>query len=99
MLDVADQQLVVAAVRLPRYVEGVTEKRDGTDDHVQREVDGHAGEGDVGDAAHPGGEDQDARGEASKNVSDGGDEADDAVEAKVDLSAGNAEAVVEQMGE
>src|SRR5450755_2382333 len=95
----ADEELVVAAVGLPGDVEGVAEKWDGADDHVECEVDRHAGKGDVRDAAHPGGEDEDAGGEAGEDVSDGGDEADDAVEAEVDLSAGNAEAIVEQMGE
>src|SRR5271163_266744 len=51
VFDMANQQLVVAAIGLPRDVEGVAEKRDGADDHIQREVDGHAGEGDIGNAA------------------------------------------------
>src|SRR5277367_2740690 len=74
-------------------------RKDRANHHVEGEIDGHAGQGDVGDAAHPGGEDQDAGSKAREDVSNGWDKADDAIKAEVNLGAGNAEAVVEQMGE
>ena len=99
VFDVADEQGVVAAVGLPGDVEGVAEEGNRADHDVERQIDDHAGEGDVGDSAHPRGEDKDAGGKAGEDVSDGGDETDDAVEAEADGSAGDAEAVVEEMGE
>ena len=99
LFDVAYEELVVAAVGLPSDVEGVAEERDGADDYVERKGDCHPGEGDVGDAAHPGGEDKYAGGKSREDVSYGRDEANYAVEAEVDLGARNAEAIVEQMGE
>ncbi len=99
MLDVPDEQLVVAAVGLPSDVKSVAQEGDGADDHIQREVHGHARKRDIGNAPHPRGEDQDARSETSKHISDGWYQADDAVEPESYLGAGNAKAVVENVGE
>ena len=94
-----DEKGVVAAIGLPGDVEGITEEGDRSDDDVDREVDDHADEGDVGHSANPGGEDQDAGGEAGQDVADGGDEADDTVEPEADLGSGDTKGVVEEMGE
>ena len=96
MLEVAGEQHVVAAVGLPRDVEGISEERHGADDDVEREIDDHARDSDVGCAARPCGEDDDGRGETGEDVADAGDEADDAVQAEADGGAGDAEPRVEK---
>jgi hypothetical protein len=99
VLEVLGEQGVVAAVGLPGDVEDVAEERDGADDDVQREVDQHAGDSDVGCAARPCGDDDDRGGEAGEDVADAGDEADDAVDAEADGGSGDAEPGVEHAAE
>ena len=99
LLQVADHEAVVAAVGFPGDIEDVAEERDGADDHVEAEIDEHADERDVRDAANPCSEDEDGGGDAGEDVAEAGDEADEAVEAEADGGAGDAEPVVEQMGE
>ena len=99
LAKLACHEFVIPPVRFPRDVENVAEDGDGSDDDFDAEVDHHADEGDVGDAANPGGEDDDEGGEAGKDVSESGDEADEAVEADADGREGDAEPVVEQMRE
>jgi hypothetical protein len=99
LLEVLGEQGVVAAVGLPGDVEDVAEERDCADDDVEREVDQHAGDGDVGCAARPCGEDDDRGGQAGEDVADAGDEADDAVDAEADGGSGDAEPGVEHAAE
>jgi hypothetical protein len=99
VFDVANEESIVAAIGLPGDVEGVAEEGDRSDEDVDGKVDEHAGEGDVGNSADPGGEDEDAGGESGEDVSECGDEADDAVEAEANLRARDTEAVVEEMSE
>src|SRR5271165_3069344 len=99
MAGVARHQVVVAAVGFPGDVEDVAEEGDGADEDLDGDVDHHAEEGDVGDAANPGGEDEDAGGDAGEDVAEAGDEADEAVEADAGGREGEAEPVVEEMGE
>src|ERR1700751_2576616 len=99
MFEVASEQRVVAPVGLPCDVEGVADERDGADDDVEREVDKHARDGDIGCAARPCGEDDDRGGEAGEDVADTGDEADDAVQSEADGSTGDAEPGIEKAAE
>ena len=62
------------------------------DQYADAEIGGHAHEGDVRNAAHPGGDRDDEREHAGQHVAQAGDEADDAVEAKANAGAGNAKA-------
>jgi len=94
--EVAEEQLVVAAVGLPGDVEGVAEDGDGADEHADANVDGHAEEGDVGQPAHPAGDGDDERKQAGDDVAKAGYEADDAVDAEADAGAGDAEGFVEK---
>src|ERR1700733_7703989 len=54
--EVALEQAIVAAIGLPGNVEDVAKKRYGADEHAYGYIDGHAKEGDVGDATNPGSE-------------------------------------------
>src|ERR1700733_8110324 len=99
LLEVLSEQGVVAAVGLPGDVEDVAEERDGADDDVQREVDQHARDGDVGCAARPCGEDDDRGGESGEDVADARDEADDAIDAEADGGSGDAEPGIEHAAE
>lgn len=99
LAEVARHEAVVAAVGFPRDVKEVAEEGDGADEDGEAEVDHHAEEGDVRDAANPCGEDEDGGGEAGEHIAETGDEADEAVDAEADGRAGNAEAVVEEMDE
>ena len=56
-------------------------------------------QGDVRDAANPRGEDEHEGSDAGEHVAEAGDEADEAVEPEADAGAGDAEKVVEQVGE
>ncbi len=98
LAEVARHQLIVAAVGFPGNVEDVAEEGDGTDEDFETEVDHHADEGDVGDAANPRSEDEDERGDAGENVAEAGDESDEAVEADADRREGDVEPVIEQVG-
>ena len=84
---------------LPCDVEGISEEGDGADDHVEREIDEHARDGDVACAARPCGDDDDGGGEPGEDVTDAGYEADDAVQAESDGGAGDAEPRVEKAAE
>jgi hypothetical protein len=98
LAQVADDEAVVAAVGLPGDVEDVSEDGDGANDDGNAEVDEHADEGDVRDAANPRGDDEDRGGDAGEDVAEAGDEADEAVETEADAGAGDVEAVVEEVG-
>jgi hypothetical protein len=95
----AGKQGVVAAIGTPAYVEEVTYEGDGADSGLNGDVEDHAGDDSFGDAAEPGGDDDDRRGEAAKDIADAGDEADDAVKAEPDGRAGNLDEVVEDVRE
>ena len=96
LADVAGEELVVAAVGFPGNVEDVAEDGDGADEDADADVDGHPDDGDVGDAADPGGEGDDEGEDAGEDISEAGDEADDAVDAEADAGAGDAEGFVEK---
>ena len=68
----------------------------GADQHADAEIDGHAHQGDIGNAANPGGERNHQREQAGQHVAEAGNQADDAVNAKADLGAGDAKGLVEQ---
>jgi hypothetical protein len=97
LAQVANDEAVVAAIGFPRDVEEIAEERDGADDDTEAEVDRHAQERDVRDAANPRSEDEDGGGEAGEHVAEAGNEADEAVEPDADGRAGDAEPVVEQV--
>ena len=99
MAQVAAEQAVVAAVGFPGDIEDVAEDGDGADDDFDADVDHHADEGDVRDAANPGSEDDDERGEAGEDVAETGDETDKTVETDTDRSEGDAEPVIEEVRE
>ena len=99
LAQVAGEEPVVAAVGLVRDVEEVAEKGNRADKDIQAEIDHHAGERDIRDAANPGGEYEDKRGDAGQRIADARDESDEAVETEADGRAGDAEDVVEKMGE
>ena len=95
----AGKQGVVTAIGAPANVEEVAYEGDGADSGLNGDVEDHAGDDGFGNAAEPGGNDDDRRGEAAKNVADAGDEADDAVKAEPDGRAGNLDEVVEEVRE
>src|ERR1700760_4487101 len=99
VLEMPGEQRVVAAVGLPCDVEGVSQEWHGADDDVEREIDQHARDGDIGCAPYPCGNDDDAGGEAGEDVADAGDQADDTVQSEANRSAGDAEPGVEQAAE
>ncbi len=99
LAEVAGEEAVVAAIGFVGDVEDVADERDGADEDIEAEIDHHAGQGDVRDAADPGREDEDEGGDAGEHVADAGDESDEAVESEADGGAGDAEDVVEEMGE
>ena len=99
LAKVARHEFVIAPVGFPGDVEDVAEEGDGADDDLDADVDHHADEGDPGDAANPGGEDDDEGGEAGEDVAEAGDEADETVEADADGGEGDAEPVVEEVRE
>lgn len=99
LAEVTRHELIIAAVRFPGDVEDVAEDGDGSDDNFEAYVDHHADEGDVWDAADPGGENDDERGEAGEDVAEAGDEADEAVETDADGGEGDAEPVIEKVRE
>ena len=68
----------------------------GAHEDADAEIDGHAHQGDVGNAANPGGQGNDQREQAGEHVAEAGNEADDAVEAEADSGAGDAEGFVEK---
>ena len=97
LVDASSQQRVVAAVRPPGDVEHIAEHRNRADHNLDRHIGHHARHRDIGDAAHPGRDDDDAGGDAADQVADAGNEADDAVEPEADRSAGNPDEVVQHM--
>ena len=97
--QVAGDEAVVAAIGFPRDVEDIAEEGNGSDEDVEAEVDHHSDEGDVGDAAHPGGEDEKEGRDAGEHVAERWNEADESIEAETDAGSGDAEAVVEEVGE
>jgi hypothetical protein len=99
VLEVKGEQRVIATVRFPCDVEDVAKERHGADDDIEREVDQHARDGDVGCAARPCGQDDDAGGKAGEDVADARDEADDAVEPEADGGSGDAKPGVEHAAE
>jgi hypothetical protein len=99
LAQMAGDEAVVAAISLPCDVEDVAEERNRADQDVQCQIKHHADEGDPGNAAHPGRENENERRDAADDVAKARDEANQAVEAKTDASAGDPEAVVEEMRE
>ena len=94
--QVAAQEQVVAAIRLEGDVEDIAEDGDGAHQHANAEIDGHAHQGDVRNAANPCGDGNDEREQACQHIAEAGYQADDAVNAKADLGAGDAKRFVEQ---
>jgi hypothetical protein len=99
LTQVARHEGVIAPIGFPGDIEDVAEDRDGADDDFDADVDHHADEGDVGDAANPCGEDDDERGEAGEDVAEAGDEADEAVETDANGCEWYAEPVIEKVRE
>ena len=99
LAQVPHHKLNVAAVGFPRDVEEGAEERDGADEDLEGEVDHHAEEGDGGDAANPCREDDEEGSETGDYSAEAGDQCDEAVESDADGSEGDAEPVVEEMGE
>ena len=97
--DGALEELIVAAVRAPGDVEEVADEGDRADDGLDKNVEDHASENDVGNSASPCSEDDDRRGQASDNVARAGDKPYDAVEAEANAGSGDLDEVVEQVGE
>jgi hypothetical protein len=94
--EMALEQEIVAAVGLPSDVERVPEKGDGANQDTDAEVDAHAQEGDVGNAAHPCGDGNDEGQKPGQHISQAGNQADDAVDAEADPGERDAESFVEQ---
>ena len=99
LLQVPRHECVVASVGLPCDVEDVAEEWDGSDEYVDAEIDDHPCQRYVRNASEPCSDDDDAGGESGEHVAETGNEADDAVESKADGRTGDAEPVVEHMGE
>jgi hypothetical protein len=97
LAQVAHDEAVVAAVGFPGDVEEVAEERDGADEDADAEVDCHAQQGDVRDAANPRSEDEDGGSDAGDDIPEAGNEADEAIEPEADAGAGDAEPVVEKV--
>jgi hypothetical protein len=96
LVEVTDEQLIVATVGLPGDVEDVTEKRNGADENADGEIGGHADQRDIGRAANPGCQRNDEGEQSGEDVAKTGNKADDSVEAETNTCAGNAECFVEQ---
>jgi hypothetical protein len=94
--EVALQQQIIAAIRLPSNIEGVAKNRDGADQHTDAEVDSHAHEGDVWNAANPRGNGDDEGEQSGEHVSQAGNEADDAIDAESDPCERDAKGFIEQ---
>lgn len=99
LVEGSSKQGVVAAVGTPGNVESVAKQRNGADDDLDDHIGHHTGEDDVRNTAHPRGEDDEAGGDAAQDVSDAGDQADDSVQSKADGSSGDADEVVQEVGE
>jgi len=95
----AGKQGVVAAIGAPANVEEVAYEGDGADSGLNGDVEDHAGDDGFRNASEPGGDDDDRRGEAAKNIADAGDEADDSVQTEADGRAGNLDEIVEEVRE
>ena len=94
--QVALHQPQVAAVWFPCYVEDVAEDGDGADQNADAEIDRHADQRDVRNAAGPGGDGNDGREQAGQYIAERRNQTDDPVEAKAELGAGKAKGLIEQ---
>jgi hypothetical protein len=95
LLEMANDQRVVATIRLPCDIEGIAQQRNRPQQHLDANVNYHPDQRDVGYTPHPGCEHDDRRCQAANNVSQTRDEADDAVQSEADGGAGNAKPVIE----
>ena len=94
--DMPLHELVVAAVWLPRNVEGVSQERNGADQDADADVDGHAHKGDIRNSAGPRRDGDDEREDTGNDIAEAGDETDDAVDPESEAGEGNSKGFVKQ---
>jgi len=94
--EVAREQSIVAAVRLPDDVEDVAEEWNGANEYPNANIGGHAQECDVWDAANPGGNGDDEREESGEDVAEAGNKANYAVDAEAEVRSGDTKCFVEK---
>ena len=97
LVKTAGKQFIVPPVRLPRDIKNIADKWNDADDHFNADIGYHPGDRDRRNSAKPGRQNDDARGQAAKNIADSRHHADDAVDAKAERRAWNAKPVVEHM--
>ncbi len=96
LAEVALQDQIIAAIRLPSDVEGIAEDRNGSDKNTDADVDCHAQQSDVGNASNPGGDGDDEGEQSGEHVSQTWYEADDAIDTESDPCERDAEGFIEQ---
>jgi hypothetical protein len=95
LLQMANNQRVVATVRLPGDIKGIAQQRNRPQEDLDADVHYHSDQRDVRHAAHPGREHDDRRRQAANDISQARDEADDAVQSEAYGGAGDAKPVIE----
>src|ERR1700733_9136015 len=93
----ANNQRVVATVRLPCDVEGVAQKGNRAQQHLDANVDHHSDQRDIRHAPYPSRHNDDRRSKPADYVAQAGDEADDAIQSEANGGAGYAEPFVEDV--
>ena len=96
LAEVAAQEPIVATVCLPGNVENIAEDGNGSHQHADAEIGGHAHQCDVWHAANPCGQWDYQRQESGQHVAEARHQPDDSVDAESQLSAGHAKSFVEK---
>jgi len=96
LANVSLHEPVVAAVGLPGNVKGIPEHGNGADEYTDGEIDSHACEGDIGNAAGPCGDGDNEGENAGDCVAETGNQADDSIDAKTEAGKRYAEGFVEE---
>src|SRR5271165_6077271 len=97
LMQVARHESIVAPVRLPGDVKGIAHDWNRPYQHLHRDIYRHPRQANIGDAPKPCRNDDDARGESSKYVSEPRNEPDDSIQTEAYRGSREPKPVVEYM--